>query len=206
MQKKCINCKREIEAKQKQCYLCGAEQSYFKRFSKNLLLLALILIAAGTLAKHYHQAALIKAEQQSQAAVSSQLEQLNSKIQSLEKSLTTSQQQLIDKQGKLSELEAQQSASASQTDQVSQALEQQLATTKASEKKQRDRASWLGRENVRLKAELEQLQQSIKQSQQQASSQVNSIQSAVLPVNQQAEQTSQAEQDGGQDATPPPND
>jgi len=158
----CIACGREIPDKKVECPYCGASQSLILKYGKWLLLAAVAVVAVVLVARQL-------ASVEVQSAVKQARGELAGQIQSLEESL--SQQRHISEQlqqenaqlkNELDALKKQAAKTAAEQSKGEQSLQKQLNNAKAEAKRHSDRASWLGRENARLKNEVAQLNQQLK--------------------------------------------
>jgi len=158
----CIGCGREIPDKKVECPYCGASQSLILKYGKWSLMVGVAVVAVVLVARQL-------ASVEVQSAVKQARGELAAQIQSLEESL--SQQQHISEQlqqenaqlkNELDALKKQAAQTAAELSKGEQSLQKQLNNAKAGAKRHSDRASWLGRENARLKNEIAQLNQQLK--------------------------------------------
>ncbi len=167
MQKQCIGCQREISWGHNECPFCGASQSRLKYYRPQLLIL-LLLTAVGFWAGRYiHQQALTTAKLSIAEENQAIIQQNESQIQSLNAVLKEKEGELAILRTELNQLKENQSSNASETQNQLNDLRNQLTSAKAEAEKQQGRADWLGRENVRLKQEVEQLKQSLAEAEKQ---------------------------------------
>ncbi len=163
MNKHCIGCQREISWGDNACPFCGASQSYIKYHFKSVVLVIIVLGALGYGGKTLFDLALAKSEQKITEQSQQELTQAKQSIAEKQTLITDLKKQLADATQKIEEFEKQKSANASQAQAASASLKQQLDATQKELEKQQGRAGWLGRENTRLKNEMNTLQQKLVQ-------------------------------------------
>ncbi len=184
MQKQCIGCQREISWGDNECPFCGASQSRLKYYRPQLLLL-LLLIAVGLLGGRYiHQQALASAEQSMAENNHAIIQKNESQIQALQTALKDKESELTNLRTELNQLRDSQSSSASETESQLNELRNQLTSAKAEAEKQLGRANWLGKENVRLKSEIDQLKQALVEAEQQPNAAETATQDNGIPPTQ----------------------
>lgn len=155
MANRCRGCKREISKGQKNCYLCGATQSYFRFYLKSATVILLVLggIAASSFWYMENKALEVKLDsvllaQAGNKANESTIAQLTEKVAVTEKALKTTEEKLS-----VVQLEVQQSRDKIADIQLKldQAEKEIVETDK--------RAGWLLKLNRQLKAQVKELQQ-----------------------------------------------
>ncbi len=156
MSTRCIACKREISATQKNCFICGTKQSYFSYYAKYLVLISIValistwftnnLLASKTLEL---QAKQIESTQQLQLQFDQQKNILEQKISDLSKSKT-----MLDE--KISSLELKIADGSSNSENANKQLEAEKSKT-----------SWLRRENNRFTTKIKTLTEQISNLEQQ---------------------------------------
>lgn len=157
MNKQCIGCKREISTGHSECPICGAPQSFI-RYHRSSILFFILVSMAVLLSAHWYIGKIQESSAlENQKMVEQKTLESTQKISLLEEQLGQTKEELAQANTQVSQLQTQQSNQSSQANsQVSQ-LKQQLTQAQANEKRQSDRASWLSRENQRLKTEIETL-------------------------------------------------
>lgn len=184
MQKQCIGCQREISWGQNECPFCGASQSRLKYYRPQLLIL-LLLIAAGLWGgRTVYQQALASAQQSMAEENQAIIQQNESQIQSLQTALAEKESELTTLQTELNQLKESQSSSASETQSQLKELRTQLTSAKAEVEKQQGRANWLGKENIRLKSEIDQLKLSLVEAEKQSTPVEAATQDDNIPPTQ----------------------
>jgi len=161
MSKKCIGCKRELAKHETSCPACGAEQSFFKYHSTSIIALVLIAGGVGYAASRYIDNESLKIKEAVKIEYDKSLQQSQERIDALESELDSTRSQLADANEASEKLKAESSDNSNQADQVLNNLRSKLADAEAEAKKQQGRAGWLGKENARLKTELESLKNQI---------------------------------------------
>ncbi len=158
---RCIGCKRDIASGHKNCPFCGASQSFVRYHMKGGVFL-LLAMAALVFGGYQYVESFIK-QTKANIAKQAQTEKraTKEKIQQLKVMLEKTKQELELANQTLLQIEEQKSTTSSQANQVVSQLKKQLVTAEEVAKKQEGRASWLGRENTRLKAELKTLKDKV---------------------------------------------
>lgn len=149
MVKRCIACKREISLGQSNCYICGASQSYFRYYLKSGSLFVLMIGAITGTSYWYIEQSILKMELAQNLRLSAKTTQSEVKIDELEKQLVQAHQEngeVVTKLAKVEEKTLQSNQTASQAD-----IKLQDSVKRAIKAEQR--ASWLSKENRRIKAE-----------------------------------------------------
>jgi len=154
MKKRCIGCKREIPWGQQDCPFCGAPQGFLRYHSRSIIVLLLVIAASGWGGYQLTQQLNQKAATDMARQIEIQTSAANEKVAQLQAELKTVNQKLQLSEEKLKQASEKVSASSSRNDEQIAELQQKLAAAEKEAKSQQGRAGWLGRENVRLKAEL----------------------------------------------------
>lgn len=169
MSKHCTGCKREISWGQKDCPFCGTSQSRIRQFLPYLTAVAVILGAAFWFGTLFLDQSISKIREQVQHEMSTQLEAERETIQNLNQQVADLRQQLAASDSELIKLKSQQSSSINEAQAENESLKNQLQTAQQEAERQKGRANWLGRENVKLKDEVDSLKQQLTELQQRQS-------------------------------------
>ena len=179
----CITCKREIDSGQKVCPACGASQNRFLYLYKYLVVVAIVFISVGLLAKHQLD---IKIEHINQAHINS-LEEKNSEHKA---ELTLLNARIEEYKQKLTDLNTKNIEEGVQAEQEKLKLD-------TLEKRATDaegRASWLSKENRRFQNKIKELETELKRLNTELSSTKSSLEN-LLSKQETLEDTSQEEPD-----------
>lgn len=158
MSTRCIGCKREIEKKQKSCYICGSSQNYLSYYSNHIIALLTVIIGAGwisskiieTKVEDFQNAQLLNNQESITKFDKIQLD-LNKQILSLENSRNSAQSEI-------EELKASILAGSSSSSETLITLEKEQA-----------RSKWLGKENRKFSSKIKDLTNHIAKLEQQIS-------------------------------------
>ncbi|NVK89185.1 MAG: hypothetical protein HWE13_13705 [Gammaproteobacteria bacterium] len=161
MSRQCRGCQREIAWGSQDCPFCGTTNNqatqWFKRLGQLLGFCAVVIVAGYGLAEW--RVASETAEISAQ--LNQQIATLNARNQQLEQQVNTQQQEMQQLKQRQDELKAAGSdTSAALTDEIT-TLKVSLAASEQERERQEGRASWLGKENTRLKDEVTTLQQQV---------------------------------------------
>ncbi|MCW8998410.1 MAG: hypothetical protein OQK04_06810 [Kangiellaceae bacterium] len=122
MAKQCIACKREISKGQQECPLCGAPQSYLKFYLKTI---SIVLIIAATIiffGLNFHSKSKQNLATEIKQRFEAQLKANSGQIEDLKSKLHTTEAQLSEAAQAIEKTQSQQSANASQTNQMVEQL------------------------------------------------------------------------------------
>jgi septal ring factor EnvC (AmiA/AmiB activator) len=157
MRKSCISCNREISKGQKECYVCGAPQSFLRFHSKTSIVFILFLSASAVLGYQYSEHKAQKETLDTASLLNSQITQSQEKISSLEQQLTKALEKVKNTEEQLGQTK---SNALNVSDEIAQA---KIKTEEAEQKtiKAEGRANWLSKENARQKAKIKALTETI---------------------------------------------
>jgi chromosome segregation ATPase len=161
MSKKCIGCKRELAKHETSCPACGAEQNIFKYHRTSIIVLLMIISGLGYAASRYVDSESSKIRETVKSEFDENLRSSQEKIEALSSELASTKSQLESATQNLDQLKTENNNSSNQAGQVLKDLREKLADTESELKKQQGRAGWLGRENSRIKTELDALKKQI---------------------------------------------
>ena len=161
MSKKCIGCNRELPKQATICPACGAQQSILKHHKISIIVMLLALAGLSYAATRYVDSEAVKITEAVKSELDKELYDAQAQVLELKSELDSTKSQLSKVNETLDQLKAENSTSSSQADQIQSDLRKKLSAAEAESKKQQGRAGWLGRENARLKAELESLKKQV---------------------------------------------
>jgi len=183
MARHCISCKREISKAQKECYICGASQSYLSFHKKTLVVFLILVSASAVLGYQYSEHRALEKAQNEADLLDAQSKSFAKKLASLELQLAKALQKAADTQETLNTTSTN---ATNANDAITQAnlkvKEAEQKTTKAE-----GRANWLNKENRRFKAEIKSLTDKLSEANQRAtvsnSAQLNAASKVEALVN-----------------------
>jgi TolA-binding protein len=161
MNKHCKGCKREITWGGKDCPFCGTGQNIVRYYLPHLVTLLFLASLATWVAYSYIEQTTEQIRQNVTEQLQTQIKAEQQQSENLKKQITQLQNELRSTQQQLSEFQTQQSNNFEDAEAKRQALQQQLEEAQQEAERQKGRANWLGKENLRLKTELESLKQHI---------------------------------------------
>ena len=146
MEKRCIGCKREIGRGQQECYVCGAPQSYVRYYIKSWVVSVLLFVSLVGVGYWYLDKIIRQAELENVQQVAAKEAEAAKRIQDLELRLVQSYQKI-------------QLVEANIVQNSDTATQDKLKFDEAEKRafKAEERAGWLGRENRRFKAKVQEL-------------------------------------------------
>jgi hypothetical protein len=174
MSKHCRGCNREISWGSYACPFCGAGSNPIRYYLPHLGVLAVVVATATGLSRVYIEHTAETIQQQAETEWKAQLKSVQETNQSLKQQLTQLKNELAIAQQEVEQLKSQQADSIGDAEARNTALKQQLSELQQEAERQKGRANWLGKENTRLKSELEQLKQQLVELQQSTSRQTGS--------------------------------
>jgi chromosome segregation ATPase len=150
MANNCISCKRDILSGQKNCYICGSSQSYFRFYFARIIIFSLLLIVMAIIGYGY----LTKMNAQINQANLKIIQDTNQKNQRIFEMLRSD---LLKAEERVISIE-----SANRESNLSTTESQlELSAAQQKSKKAEERSNWLSKENRRLKRKIKELNDEI---------------------------------------------